>query len=358
MDELDVARGRDTERRAEIDRIGVRVKAERTARSWSLRRLATESGLSASLLSAVENGRIVPTVGSLFAISDALGVSAPALFPPSRQSRPAEGSGDDPDARSDDRVGSTGPSSDVGGDEPTRASAERSAADAAARGSVPGPRPTVPAVDAPPVAGRAPTRRPGRGLIARPVRRASGGSFARRASPGETPAAVSDSGPGAAHRPSNTSDAVDRSEAVSGDASDEPRRTEDSRPMPGVAVLAADARRRIPLPDGSVWTLIHREPGDAVVILEGRLSPGAMVPAVFTVRAGVTRVVVQRGRLRLESGFREVELQDGAEVAVEAGVPFRISAARAVGPDPDDATSTEATTILVILEGGWDGRLL
>lgn len=128
--------------------------------------------------------------------------------------------------------------------------------------------------------------------------------------------------------------------------------------MPGVAVLAADTRRRIPLPDGSVWTLIHREPGDAVVILEGRLSPGAMVPATFTVRGGVTRVVVQRGRLRLESGFREVELRDGAEVAVDAGVPFRVSAALAVGPDLDQATSTEATTILAMLEGGWDGRLL
>lgn len=73
-----------------IAEIGQAIRAERQARGWSLRALAERASVSASLLSAVENGKIVPTVASLFAVAAAFGVPPQQLFPPSwREEAPA-----------------------------------------------------------------------------------------------------------------------------------------------------------------------------------------------------------------------------------------------------------------------------
>ena len=59
--------------------IGVRILELRKARKLSLRELAKRSGLSAGLLSKVENFRTVPSLAVLIAIADALEVDVAAL---------------------------------------------------------------------------------------------------------------------------------------------------------------------------------------------------------------------------------------------------------------------------------------
>lgn len=55
--------------------IGAKVRAARRARGQSLRQLAAELGVSASLLSQVENGKVQPSVATLYALVNALGMS-------------------------------------------------------------------------------------------------------------------------------------------------------------------------------------------------------------------------------------------------------------------------------------------
>ncbi len=59
--------------------IGGRVRHERTARRWTLDRLAEVAGVSRRMLVNVEQGVANPSVGTLLRISDALGVGLPAL---------------------------------------------------------------------------------------------------------------------------------------------------------------------------------------------------------------------------------------------------------------------------------------
>ena len=60
--------------------IGSRIRQIRTERSLTLQALGQETGLSASMLSLVERGKASPSVGSLVAISAALGVHLTDLF--------------------------------------------------------------------------------------------------------------------------------------------------------------------------------------------------------------------------------------------------------------------------------------
>lgn len=55
--------------------IGTQIRTARLARGHSLRRLASELGVSASLLSQVENGKVQPSVATLYALVNALGLS-------------------------------------------------------------------------------------------------------------------------------------------------------------------------------------------------------------------------------------------------------------------------------------------
>lgn len=57
------------------DEIGPKIRAARLARGYSLRQLAGEVGVSASLLSQVETGKVQPSVATLYALVSALGGS-------------------------------------------------------------------------------------------------------------------------------------------------------------------------------------------------------------------------------------------------------------------------------------------
>ena len=60
--------------------VGTRIRQARLARGTSLRALAREIGVSASLVSQIENGKSQPSVSTLYAITTALGISVEALF--------------------------------------------------------------------------------------------------------------------------------------------------------------------------------------------------------------------------------------------------------------------------------------
>jgi transcriptional regulator with XRE-family HTH domain len=62
--------------------IGARVKQERSARGWTLDRLAQSAGVSRRMVVNVEQGSVNPSVGTLLRLSDALGVGLPALVEP------------------------------------------------------------------------------------------------------------------------------------------------------------------------------------------------------------------------------------------------------------------------------------
>lgn len=61
--------------------IGRAVREERTRRQLSTRALASAAGVSQPFLTNVENGRVMPSIASLYSLAGALGVSAAALLP-------------------------------------------------------------------------------------------------------------------------------------------------------------------------------------------------------------------------------------------------------------------------------------
>ncbi len=63
-----------------IPPVGDRIREERTRRSLSVRQLARDVGVSASLISQIENGRSRPSVSTLYAITQALGISVEDVF--------------------------------------------------------------------------------------------------------------------------------------------------------------------------------------------------------------------------------------------------------------------------------------
>ncbi len=60
--------------------LGPRIREERLARGVSLRALAREVGVSASMISQIETGKAQPSVSTLYAITSALGLSVQAVF--------------------------------------------------------------------------------------------------------------------------------------------------------------------------------------------------------------------------------------------------------------------------------------
>ncbi|WP_104045342.1 helix-turn-helix domain-containing protein [Arthrobacter sp. ZGTC412] len=70
------------------ENIGARIRVARKAKGQSLRQLATELGVSASLLSQVENSKVQPSVATLYALVNALGISLDQVLqggPPATQ---------------------------------------------------------------------------------------------------------------------------------------------------------------------------------------------------------------------------------------------------------------------------------
>jgi transcriptional regulator with XRE-family HTH domain len=60
--------------------LGAGLRAAREARGWSLRAVASAAGISASLLSQVENGKTQPSVSTLYALVTHLGASIDDLL--------------------------------------------------------------------------------------------------------------------------------------------------------------------------------------------------------------------------------------------------------------------------------------
>jgi transcriptional regulator with XRE-family HTH domain len=60
--------------------LGRRIRAERTRRGVSVRGLAREVGVSASMISQIETGKSQPSVSTLYAITSALGMSVEDVF--------------------------------------------------------------------------------------------------------------------------------------------------------------------------------------------------------------------------------------------------------------------------------------
>jgi transcriptional regulator with XRE-family HTH domain len=65
---------------ATVVRIGTRIRTLRSERNLTLQSLAESTGLSSSMLSLVERGKTSPSIGTLVAISSALGVHMTDLF--------------------------------------------------------------------------------------------------------------------------------------------------------------------------------------------------------------------------------------------------------------------------------------
>ena len=60
--------------------LGTRLREARQAANLGVRQLGRQLGLSASLISQIELGRVAPSVSTLYALTNALGVSMDSLF--------------------------------------------------------------------------------------------------------------------------------------------------------------------------------------------------------------------------------------------------------------------------------------
>ena len=65
---------------AEVPPLGQRIRAERLRRELSLRALARSVGVSASMISQIENDKAQPSVSTLYAITSILGLSIQDVF--------------------------------------------------------------------------------------------------------------------------------------------------------------------------------------------------------------------------------------------------------------------------------------
>jgi transcriptional regulator with XRE-family HTH domain len=78
----------DSDRGAAADSIGVRLAELRKEHRYSIRKLAERAGVSASLISDVERGKVEPSISTLKRLSDGLGTTLTYFF-----SEPAEQTG-------------------------------------------------------------------------------------------------------------------------------------------------------------------------------------------------------------------------------------------------------------------------
>lgn len=68
-----------------VSSLGSRIREERLRRGVSLRGLARDVGVSASMISQIETGKTRPSVSTLYAITSALGVSIEEVFAPATE---------------------------------------------------------------------------------------------------------------------------------------------------------------------------------------------------------------------------------------------------------------------------------
>ena len=74
---------------SDVPPLGQRIRAERLRREISLRALAREVGVSASMISQLETGKAQPSVSTLYAITSILGMSIQDVFSPGPPDRSA-----------------------------------------------------------------------------------------------------------------------------------------------------------------------------------------------------------------------------------------------------------------------------
>jgi transcriptional regulator with XRE-family HTH domain len=89
--------------RAEPAMLGQRLRTERERQEIGLRTLAKRVGVSASLISQVERGKVMPSVGTLYAIVRELGLSMDGLFGDEEDGGPGRASPSGPVQRHDER---------------------------------------------------------------------------------------------------------------------------------------------------------------------------------------------------------------------------------------------------------------
>jgi transcriptional regulator with XRE-family HTH domain len=70
-----------------VERLGTRLREERERRGMSVRGLAREVGVSASMVSQIETGKAQPSVSTLYAITTALGITVEDVFTPGAVAR-------------------------------------------------------------------------------------------------------------------------------------------------------------------------------------------------------------------------------------------------------------------------------
>jgi transcriptional regulator with XRE-family HTH domain/quercetin dioxygenase-like cupin family protein len=76
---------------ADVPPLGQRIRAARLRRDLSLRALAREVGVSASMISQIETGKAQPSVSTLYAITSILGLSIQDVFARPDDPQPAVG---------------------------------------------------------------------------------------------------------------------------------------------------------------------------------------------------------------------------------------------------------------------------
>jgi transcriptional regulator with XRE-family HTH domain len=72
----------------EVARLGSRLREERERRGVTVRGLAREVGVSASMVSQIETGKVQPSVSTLYAITTTLGITVEELFSPAEGGAP------------------------------------------------------------------------------------------------------------------------------------------------------------------------------------------------------------------------------------------------------------------------------
>src|SRR3954463_13799422 len=77
--------------RARVSNIGPKLRQARERKNMSVRGLARYVGVSPSLVSQIERGRVMPSVGTLYSIANELGLVVDDLFTGAQPRRSASG---------------------------------------------------------------------------------------------------------------------------------------------------------------------------------------------------------------------------------------------------------------------------
>jgi transcriptional regulator with XRE-family HTH domain len=92
-----------------VPAVGERLREERLRRGVSVRSLARDLGVSASLISQIETGKSQPSVSTLYAMTTALGISVEDVFGPPGADVGATGDGRPPSTVLDALAAARGP---------------------------------------------------------------------------------------------------------------------------------------------------------------------------------------------------------------------------------------------------------